>query len=174
MPRPRPETFQKKLRAKVDRFIRSLPLGRFEGRFSLEWIAPDLFRYHPDAADPFRYVRMDSHGSVREIIQPQTMETDGGSIPRFAQIIPGLSPWEYGPAYLIHDWEFEAYDRSREEPGFVFDKTFEEVNLTLAEAIWTLMKEGYGDCPKPKTCKHNVYTIYRAVMSPIGREIWER
>lgn len=173
MPKPRPETFQKRIRARVDRFIRSLPLGEFEGRFTLEWIAPDLFQYHPDAGDPFRYVRKDKQGQVVEIVQPMTMETDGGSIPRFAQIIPGLSPWEYGPAYLIHDWEFEAYDRSRNETGFVFEKTFEQVNLTLAEAILTLMKNGYGDCPKPKFNKNNVYTIYKAVMSPIGREIWE-
>ena len=173
MPKPTVATYQKRARARVDRFIRSLPVGRFEGKFALEWIAPDLFLYKPDTHNPFRYVRMNKQGQELEIIQPCEMETDGGSIPRIVQPIPGLSSWEYGPAYLIHDWEFEAYDRSREDVNFTFDKSFEAVNLTLAEAIWTLMKEGYMDFPKPKTNKHNVYTIYKAVMSPIGRAIWE-
>nr|WP_249779640.1 DUF1353 domain-containing protein [Bradyrhizobium sediminis] len=34
------------------------------------------------------------------------MYTDGGSIPRIAQIFNGLSPWGFGPAYIVHDWIF--------------------------------------------------------------------
>ena len=169
MPRP---NHVKRAKARRDKFIKSLNIGKFEGKFSLEWIGPDLFRYIPDKTEPFHFIRKDSNGQPLDTVQPEIMETDGGSIPKIAQVFIGTSSWEYGPAYMIHDWEFEAHDRARDNASFDFDKSFEEVNLTLVEAIWTLMKEGYLNYPKPKINKGNVYTIYQGVMSPIARSIW--
>ncbi len=169
---PRRDATIRRFRQRRDRFIASLHTGRFLGRFRLQWIGPNLFEYEPDPADPFRYERMDKDGNVIETIQPGTMTTDGGSIPRLAQGLPGYSPWEYGPAYLIHDWEFEAHDRAR-EGGPPFNKSFEEVNLTLAEGILTLMRHGYLNYEKPAVSKDHVYSIYNAVNSDIGRAIWD-
>jgi len=170
---PNPELIRRRLQKKVEKFVKGLPMGEFQGKFNLQWIGPNLFQYTPDAHDPFRYLRKNDKGEVIETITPKPMDTDGGSIPQIAQLIPGLSPWEYGPAYMIHDWEFEAHDLAQILPDFTFDKSFEEVNLTLAEAIWTLMNKGYLDYPKPAVNVQNVHKIYWGVMSPFGREIWD-
>ena len=135
-------------------------------------MGPDLFEYTLDPEDPFRCERHDADGNVLEVIIPERMTTDGGSIPRIAQSLPGFSPWEYGPAYLIHDWEFEAHDRAR-EGGPPFDKSFEAVNRTLAEGILTLMRHGYRHYERPATSKDRVFSIYNAVNSAIGRAIWD-
>ncbi len=164
---------RRRLRRRQEKFVDSLNLGEFAGKFSLEWLGPECFNYKPDTKDPFRFIRKDKDGNIVEEIIPQVMETDGGSVPKLLQAVPGLSAWAYGPAYLIHDWEFLAYDLARVEEGFYFDKSFEEVNLTLAEGIWTLMNNGYCSCEKPECNKGNVQAIYSAVMTPFARRLWE-
>lgn len=151
-------------------FVKNLKTGRFDGEFTLKWIGPELFLYEPNPSNPFRFIRQLENGDS-EIIQPETMETDGGSIPLIAQIATLRTTWEYGPAYIIHDWEFFRHDIDES-----FKKSFEEVNLTLAEAIWTLMHEGYptgATRAKPVLNEKNVYTIYSGVMSPIAKSIWD-
>jgi hypothetical protein len=162
---------KKRFKKLKEAFVDGLQAGKFEGDFRLEWIAPDLFMYYPDNNDPFRFIRKKANGK-EEIITPQKMETDGGSIPRIMQVIPGLSPWEYGPAHIIHDWEFEAHDRARQDPNFKFNKSFKQVNLTFAEAIWTLMKVGYKK-KKPKMLKSNIYDIHAAVSSSVAKKVWD-
>ena len=157
----------KRIQQRQKAFVEGLNMGEFAGRFSLEWSGPDSFQYHPDPTDPFRYIRNKGSGKT-EIIQPGPMATDGGSIPIIAQVMTGRTPWEYGPAYMIHDWEFYRHDV---DPSF--KKTFNQVNLTLAEAIWTLMNNGYLNYKKPKKSYSNVHTIYSGVMSPIGHAIWD-
>ena len=158
---------KKRLKQRQKKFVEGLNIGEFTGHFTLTWIGPELFKYVPDPEDPFKYIRNKGPGKRHEIIQPDEMETDGGSIPRLAQLLPGLSPWEYGPAYLIHDWEFYRHDT---DPRF--RKSFNQVNLTLAEAIWTLMNNGYLRNKKPRKNVTSVHTVYSAVMSPIGKDIW--
>jgi hypothetical protein len=158
---------RKRIEKRQKEFVEDLNMGEFAGHFMLEWTGPESFNYHPDATDPFRYIRKKSNGKS-EIIQPGPMITDGGSIPLIAQIVTGRTPWEYGPAYLIHDWEFYRHDT---DTGF--RKSFNQVNLTLAEAIWTLMNNGYLKYRKPVKNYKNVHTIYSGVMSPIGRAIWD-
>ncbi len=149
------------------KFVDELNMGEFRGHFSLEWIGPELFNYHPDPNDPFQYIR-NKGNNKKEVIQPGPMTTDGGSIPVIAQFFTGRTPWEYGPAFMIHDWEFHRHDV---DPGF--RKSFKQVNLTLAEAIWTLMNNGYLKYKKPKKDFRHVYTIYSGVMSPIAKDIWD-
>lgn len=148
----------------IDKFIDSLEVGEFKGDFTLEWIGPDRFQYEPHPLMPFTFIR----GNGEEIT-PEGMETDGGSIPRFAQCLMSTSPWEYGPAYMIHDWEFYRHDF---DPNF--DKSFEEVNLTLAEALWTLMNKGYNDSDFPPNSKSLVHGVYSGVMTPICRAVWDQ
>ncbi len=158
---------KKRMEKRQKTFVNDLPLGEFAGHFRLEWNGPELFKYHPDPNDPFRYIRTKASGK-KEIIQPGPMTTDGGSIPVAAQLITSRTPWEYGPAYLIHDWEFLRHDT---DPSF--RKSFKQVNLTLAEAIWTLMNKGYLHYKKPGKSHRSVHTIYSGVMSPVGRSIWD-
>jgi len=139
-------------------------MGRFDGLYSLQDIGSGRFKYTPDPNNPFHYIRNNRKGQQIERIQPGEMETDGGSIPKFAQIFKGLSPWEYGPAYLIHDWEFGI--------GPNGTKSFEASNLTLAEGIWTLMNRGYLN-DKPEINKENVRTVYWAVSGLGGRLAWK-
>jgi hypothetical protein len=142
-------------------FVDSLPAGNFFGSFSLEWCGPNRFRYMPGAV-PFGFRRANG-----VLIVPEAMETDGGSIPRPLWSLPGLSPWDFGPAYLIHDWEFTARRAGLE------GQSFEECSLTLAEGIVTLMKRGYHGHTAPFDRIH-VHTIYTAVSGSIGRRLWNR
>ena len=41
-------------------------------------------------------------------VQPGMMYTDGGSIPKAAQLFWGFSPWAYAPGCMVHDWLFVA------------------------------------------------------------------
>lgn len=158
---------QKRIEKRQKEFVEGLNLGEFQGRFTLEWIGPESFNYLPDPVDPFRYVRTKANGRT-EVIQPEAMTTDGGSVPIIAQAITGRTPWEFGPAYMIHDWEFHRHDTDDS-----FRKSFKEVNLTLAEAIWTLMNKGYLNYKKPKKNYRHVHAVYSGVMSPIGKVIWD-
>ena len=149
-------------------FVDDIKMGEFQGKFSLEWTGPESFNYHPDPGDPFRYIRDLGDGKT-ETVQPEFMSTDGGSIPLAAQVLTGRTPWEYGPAYMLHDWEFYRHDIDPK-----FKKSFQQVNLTLIEAIWTLMNKGYKPYKKPKKSYKNVYTIYSGVMSPMAKIIWDK
>ena len=80
------------------------------------------FLFVPDPRDPLVFRRADpqSHGAV---IQPGLMYTDGGSIPKIAQVFNGFSPWGYAPAYMIHDWLFVGRHCLVDgEPGSRFDQ----------------------------------------------------
>ncbi|MBW2365302.1 MAG: hypothetical protein JRF25_09615, partial [Deltaproteobacteria bacterium] len=86
--------------------IDDFPVGEFISidRIRLRWVNEGWFEYLPDGDTPFAFKRNNG-----EIITPEKMYTDGGSIPRAFWIMKGLSPWEYGPSYLIHDWEFDLH-----------------------------------------------------------------
>jgi len=139
-------------------FFNDIKPGVFKGIPHIRWVGPDRFEFFQDPSNPFQF-----HRHNGDTIEPQQMFTDGGSIPRIVQSMPDLSPWEYGPAYIIHDWEFEAHHRG------IGTKSFDEVNLTLAEGIKTLMDAGI--------VKKNyvaLYTIWLAVSSQIAKSIWDK
>jgi len=137
-------------------FFNEVKIGVFKGIPNLRWVGPDRFEFFQDTSNPFQFHRYNG-----EIINPEQMYTDGGSIPRIVQSMPDLSPWEYGPAYIIHDWEFEAHHRNLNQ------KTFDAVNRTLAEGIKTLMDA----CIVQKNYVA-LYTIWLAVSSPVAKSIW--
>ena len=68
------------------------------------------------------------------------MYTDGGSIPKIAQVFKGLSPWGYAPAYMIHDWVFIAHhcivDGSTE-------KRFDQVRGVAFDDSAAILGEGF-------------------------------
>ena len=137
----------------------ALPVGRFEGRFTLQWLAPELFFYIPDPLHTMRYIRANG-----EIIQPEEMLTDGGSMALLAQLATRMTRWSYGLAFPVHDclWEQARNgDQSRE--------AFERSNMILAEAMRTMqvagmINRGHAD----------IVTVYRAVSSPVAWRRWRR
>lgn len=80
--------------------------GYLKGHVVVEWRREDKFVYRPDPNDLFSF--KPSFMKTTAIV-PGTMYTDGGSIPRIFWSIPGLSPWGFGPAYIIHDWLFVVH-----------------------------------------------------------------
>ena len=135
-------------------------LGEFSGALDVRWIKPDRFIYVPNKDDPFRFKAGDGR-----LIVPATMYTDGGSIPRLFWNVPGYSPWGYAPAYIVHDWLFEAHRCKVPEYSNV---TFDQSATTLAEGIKTLMESGVA--PQDE---QTLVTIYEAVRTPLARRIWD-
>jgi Protein of unknown function (DUF1353) len=135
--------------------------GTFKGKLDVRWIEPDRFIYVPNTEDPMRFTT-----SQNKVIRPDKMYTDGGSIPRLFWSVPGYSPWGYAPAYIIHDWLFEAHHCELSEYK---DVSFEDSARDLAEGIKTLMENGIA--PRDET---TLWAIYEAVLSPIAKAAWER
>lgn len=128
------------------------PVGRFDGTLFVMWIdeggraGDGRFVYVPNPRDPLRLTRAAGQGSV-QVIQPEMMYTDGGSVPRAGQLFNGLNPWGYAPAYMVHDWIFVARHcltdgtpTKREET--IAAMTFQESAEVIAEAIKTLIASG--------------------------------
>lgn len=138
------------------KFYPDFPLGKFDGEPYLVWVKPDIFRMEPQAK-PFRFIRASG-----EAIEPGTMFTDGGSIPRALWFVKDLSPWSYAPAFLIHDWLFDCHHAG------TTDKSFEEVRDIMLEGLRTLMES--------KVCEQNRLVfdlIYSGIDSFIARRVWD-
>jgi hypothetical protein len=69
------------------------------------------------------------------------MYTDGGSVPRVFWNIPGLSPWSFGPAYVVHDYIFAVHRCGWDDP-VVSQIKFEESAEILAEVGKFLIEAG--------------------------------
>lgn len=127
-----------------------LATGQLSGSLFVMWVSEGNnsgdgnFLFVPDPRAPLIFHRADP-SSPGGTIQPGLMYTDGGSIPKIAQVFKGLSPWGYAPAYMIHDWVFVAHhcivDGSTESR---FDQVrgieFDDSAAILGEAIKALIK----------------------------------
>lgn len=124
------------------------PRGSFVGLPQIEWIAEIVYRYAPT----HRFIRP----VTNEVIAPwKNFDTDGGSLPRLLWSLPGMNPWAYFPAYVIHDWLFTFHEKAEGVPC-----TFDEANIILAECLMAL------GCPKER-----IVMIYEAVQR-FGRDHW--
>jgi hypothetical protein len=157
-------------------------IGRIGGTVLTMWVGADKFVYVPGAEGKNFAFETASTGRV---IAPGLMYTDGGSIPRIGQIITGLSPWGFGPAYIVHDWIFYGrhcyVDPAPAEFSDVarFDDvngkngslpiTFDESALILAEVIKTLVD--YGQVREQAVAAE---IISSGVDSPIARALWNK
>lgn len=157
---PARDPLNERIRQERIEWARSLPVGRFEGRVgAFYWIAPDQFSYVPDQALPFAFIRANG-----ERIAPREFTTDLGTVAALASIASScgyVSRTSHAPAWLPHDWDFEQHHKG------VSVKSFEEANLTLAEAIKTMQEAGL--C---RRSLHDIINVYQAVMSPIARAMW--
>ena len=150
------------------RFYNKLEIGEFKGNISLTWVDKDIFLFDDNSSNSFQYIT-----SKNQIIKPKQMLTDGGSIPKFLQIFKKFSPWNYTPAYLIHDWLFIAH-----KYGDKNEITFKESAWIMAECIKTLMEKGFINSQN-KLIEYEkneaiLYILYLGVSSFIAKNIWEK
>ncbi len=152
--------------------------GHFTGSVFVMWVGEGNgsgdgnFLFVPDPKDPLTFTRPDpqSHGAV---IKPGLMYTDGGSIPKIAQVFNGFSPWGYAPAYMIHDWLFVGRHCLVDgETGSRFaqirDVDFTDSATILGEAIRALVASNQV---KPNDVAGE--TITGAVDSIVARNLWD-
>ena len=137
------------------------PLGKFYGQTQLEWRSDREFIFHQDLSRPFYFERANG-----EKIIPKSIFTDGGTIPRPLWSFHGYSPWEYGPAFIIHDWLFAAHQCGA--PGYE-KYTVDDAAQIMSECIKTLMET------QPKIVQKNPTIMYRmnlAVKSFVAKRSW--
>ncbi|MBZ9657285.1 hypothetical protein [Phyllobacterium lublinensis] len=155
-----------------------LPPGTFSGSLFVMWVdeggssGDGNFLFVPDPEDPLIFRRSDPQ-SAGAVIRPGLMYTDGGSIPKIAQVFKGLSPWGYAPAYMIHDWIFTARHcivdgESNARFDQVRDVTFKDSAEILGEAIQGLIAD---ERVQPNDLAGNAITT--AVDSAIARRLWD-
>lgn len=141
--------------------------GVIKGHPCVEWKQPDKFVYVRSKNPDFCFTRPNG-----EKIQPGSIETDGGSIPRFLWSQRSYSPWTYAPAYLVHDWLYEAHRRKvpagTDPKGNELFYTKEQADWIMAEIIKSQMEQPTFDTPKSPT---HLRRIYWAV-SKFGKTAW--
>ena len=135
--------------------------GQLKGKLVIEWINQDEFLFIPDPAQPLTFTRANA-----EVIVPEAMYTDGGTIPVALRAVKSYSPWGYAPAFIIHDWLFTM--KQCKLAGH--DKlTLDDAATVLAEVLRTVMENPkYGG---PNKLVH--YSMYEAVRSTVARDYWE-
>jgi hypothetical protein len=138
-----------------DAFYAGLGLGRFQGRPTVQWNGMDSFVFLQDTAAPFSYTT-----ARGRIIAPNSMSTDGGTIPRIFQVLRKFSPWGYGPSFVIHDWLFAAH-RGALAPDA--DWAFEDTAMVLAESMKSLMETGFVNADRQSVRLEKAEdTLYRS------------
>ena len=135
--------------------------GQLKGKLVIEWISQDEFLFLPDPSQPLSFKRANS-----EVIVPEAMYTDGGTIPVALRAVKSYSPWGYAPAFIIHDWLFTM--KQCKLPGHE-KLTLEESATVLAEVLKTVMENPkYGG---PNKLVH--YSMYEAVRSNVAKDYWD-
>lgn len=141
--------------------------GVITGHPNVEWKQPDKFVYVRNRNPEFAFKRPNG-----ETIRPSSIETDGGSIPRFLWSQKSYSPWTYAPAYLVHDWLYEAHRRKvpagTDAQGHEVFYTKEQADWIMAEIIKSQMQQPKFDTRQSPT---HLRRIYWAV-SKFGKTAW--
>lgn len=85
--------------------------GHFSGTPELNAIAPHVFLFTqaPSSEQKFSFYS-EKYGMA---ITPESMVTNGASVPRAFWGVKGLGPLDFSRAAIIHDWIFEAHHRYR-------------------------------------------------------------
>lgn len=140
---------------------RNTPSANFSGDVDVRWVENDYFLFIPSKNNPLKLIRSDgSH------IRPGLMFTDGGSIPRYFWGVKGFSPWGYAPAYMIHDWMFQAH-QCQVEPDNKY--SFSDSIQVIAEALKASMEA------HPSSRDYFVFdAIVGAIGSPIAEKVWNK
>ncbi len=156
----------------ADLFYSRLNSGHFEGVPTVTWNGFDPENDRPmfvfNGTD-FAYVT--SNGRR---IAPGKMDTDGGSIPKVLHAVGNFTPWNYGPAFIVHDWLFVAHKCNAAPDN---DIDFEMSARIMAEALKTLMEVGFtnvdGQVQKFPKAEDTLYLMYLAVKTPFAKRLWD-
>ncbi|MFN4203527.1 MAG: hypothetical protein ACK4GM_10775, partial [Tabrizicola sp.] len=118
--------------------------GKFSGEVAVVWLrgtgplGDGTFVYVPTPDRPLTFTRPEGE-TAGKAITPPMMYTDGGSVPGLARAFRGFTPWNYGPAYIVHDWVFMArqcLNAGRTDPVYLAldDLTFQDSAEIIAES----------------------------------------
>ncbi len=153
--------------------------GDFTGDLFVMWLdnhngnsGSGRFLFVPNPRNRLTFVQNTPNGP--RTIRPGMMYTDGGSVPRIAQVFKGFDPWGYAPAYMVHDWLFVARqclnDKvSRPEYEALRPLTFDDSAQIAADAIRTLIEThrvGSNDV--------SASLVTLAVTSPMSLSLWKK
>lgn len=153
----------------ANRFYRQVDgSGVIQGRPTVQWTQPNRFVYVRRLNAEFAFQRPNG-----EVIRPGSIETDGGSIPRLLWAQKDFSPWTYAPAYLVHDWLYEAHRRQvpggEDARGTPLYYTKEQADWIMAEIIKAQMEN--PEAFKTRKSTGHLRKIYWAV-SRFGDTAW--
>lgn len=139
--------------------LEDFPAGSFVNldKLHLRWVKQGWFENVPDTSEPFGFRRANG-----VLITPTRMLTDGGTIPRFLWALKNFSPWDYGPAFLIHDWQFDAHHQG------IIDNDFDDVRDTMMEGLRTLMDAGLSE-----KSERVFKVLYAGITSPVAHDYWQ-
>lgn len=153
--------------------------GDFEGSLFVMWVGEGgalgdgKFVFVPNPAAPLTFTTVDSAGRA-QVIRPEMMYTDGGSIPKIGQVFNGFGPWGYAPAYMVHDWLFVARQCNRDgtptaEEQKIAGMSFQDSATIMASAINSLVQAG-------RVQRNDIAgsTISSVVAGPIARSMWDK
>jgi hypothetical protein len=143
------------------RFYNEVKPGRIVNSPIVKWSGPDSFELVQRRDAPFEFHRFNG-----EVIRPNQIKTDGGSIPPQFWDIRGMTPWTYAPGYLIHDWLYEANRRGKlsggtSESGRPLYYKKAQADWILAEVIKTQMIDRQGAKGDPNPTR--LMVIYKGV-----------
>lgn len=156
----------------------TLQPGRFTGSVIVLWVGEGdtsgdgEFLFVPDPKRPLTFYRPEAR-RAGAVIRPSMMYTDGGSIPKIAQIFRGFSPWGYAPAYMIHDWLFTA--RHCLVDGATDSRYMQVSNVSFAESA-EILGEAINGLVAARQVQPNDLagsTITAAVGSSIAKDLWD-
>lgn len=153
------------------------PVGTFQGSLFVMWVGEGnggmgdgQFLFVPNPRNPLTFTS--SKDDLK--ISPEMFYTDGGTIPKFAQVFRGFSPWGCAPAYMVHDWLFVAHHCNEDglatpKQAMLKDVTFERSAELIGESIKTLVHTG-------RVRKNDVApaVITSTVSGPISWHLWNR
>lgn len=152
--------------------------GTFRGEVAVVWLkgtgpsGDGTFVYVPTPLKPLTFMRPEGKTAGKSITPPM-MYTDGGSVPGLARAFRGLTPWNYGPAYIVHDWVFMARQclnlgKTDAEYTVLEKLSFQDSAEIIAESIKALE---VTKRVKAKDISGAAVTF--AVTSPFSKARWE-
>ena len=136
-------------------------VGVLEGDLIVEWRKPNSFVFIPSETEPLKYTR----ASNGDVIQPDRIWTDGGSIPRQFWVFKNFSPWGYGPAFIIHDWLFHMQDCDLDGND---DYDIKTAAVIMSEVMKSLMEDPEFDYGS----ETSMYLMYKAVQTEPAQRAW--
>ncbi len=153
--------------------------GQFEGSLFVMWVGEGegagdgKFVFVPDPNNRLTFTWTDEQGNDHRI-RPEMMYTDGGSIPKIAQVFNGFGPWGYAPAYMVHDWLYVARHCNLDGTPTPAEQEvaglgFRASARIMASAIKTLVETG-----RVKPNDIATTAISDAVAGPVARVVWDR